>query len=299
MVSVKMAPPPGLVTEPHPGVTGDPLRRLMNTLDHWENARSIIDYFEYYSWILDLRFTDSELSQYFSEINSWDCKFCLEVACLRDDAGYFTAKEALFWKMPRWERFIELGAEIDVFTIDESYTCCRRGSMGSDEYAVKETALWIYIVRTQFDPDVEICSIESFPYYFNSDINELIWWLDELEAECNALGVKGIQSFSLDVDWNMAVSWEDIAALEDSCQARGISFEMIYWPARHTLSNHEDVHFYKDIHDQGAAYQAAGGTPDVYTIQSWTYIPRQMVPESEQWSFTYSFNSFVRSFVPK
>ncbi len=302
---VRMGPPPGRRDTPHDErCTGYPFHALLQNTDQWECVRSTVDYFEYPDWILNQQqfFSDEELVLYFSIINTWPSKFSLGSSCLKGDYNCqrLSAEES-FWTyvFPMWIRFEGLGAQIDELTIDESFCATRKptwlGPPG-DDYAVQETAEWIYLVRTEFDPDIEICSIEPYPFF---DIDELIWWIDELNAACDVLGVDGIQAFSLDVNWNIGVSWSDVAAFEDSCQARHIRFEMIYWAAQHWQETDEDVDFFNDIHQQGRMYQAAGGTPDVYSIQNWNYIPRQMVPEEEPWSFTYSLQSFVNTFVPK
>ena len=302
---VKMVPPPGRRDTPHgERCTGYPFHALLQNTDQWEHVRSTVDYFVYQDWILNQQqfFTDDDLSLYFSIINTWPSKFTIDSSCLKgdDDCHRDSADESWNIVYPMWNRFEGLGAQIDALSIDESFCAVRKpwwtGPSG-DEYAVQETAEWIYRVRTQFDPDIEICSIEPYPSF---SVTELIWWIDELNAECQRLGVDGIQAFSLDVNWGgNGVNWNDVAALEDSCQARHIRFEMIYWASPHYRETDEDVDFYNDIHKQGRMYQAAGGTPDVYTIQDWNYIPRQMVPEDEPWSFTYSMQSFINTFVPK
>ena len=108
----------------------------------------------YQDWILNQQqfFTDDDLILYFSIINTWPSKFTLEL-CLKGDLDCqrHTAEESFWtWVLPMWTQFEGLGAQIDELSIDESFCATRKttwlGPTG-DEYAVQETAEWIYIVR--------------------------------------------------------------------------------------------------------------------------------------------------------
>lgn len=85
--------------------------------------------------------------------------------------------------------------------------------------------------------------------------------------------------------------------IENYCNSIDLPFSLIYWAAEHCEPEDTDEDYYNNIHVQGAAYRAAGGSPDEYTIQSWNYIPYQTTPETEAYSFTYSFLSFYNEFI--
>ncbi len=180
-VIIRMCPPPGRewVYDPRIGwheiVTGYPLEDMMNDLDDWDVTRATIDYFGYTSWILNDKFSDSLLTSYFTQINTWGLNFDLGVIAIKDLPGATTGEQCYAIEQSRIIRFDSLGADLASLTIDEPYTATIRGNLYSSsfpqisglDYAVRETADWLELVRADsIMGQLDVCLIESYPRLF-------------------------------------------------------------------------------------------------------------------------------------
>lgn len=319
-IIVRMCPPPGrkMVMKPDStfveACTGYPFRDLMENPEDWNVVRSKIDYFGYYCWILDVRFNNEELSDYFTQLNNWGLLLDLEVMTLKDQEYCTTGEECYNFESTRWNRFDSLGANIVSLSMDEPYTASDRGNLGqlatppmSDlDYAVRETADWLELV--QADPvvcDAEICLIESY-FWFNRD--ELIEFIEELEAECESRGIDFIDAFSVDHQWLLYGTpnkWGELIELENYCENNGLPFSYIIWPARSEDSTNTDQDFYNDVMYQGREYfRNYGGSPYILDFKDWNWVPRQMVPEYwgvpkpfDEYPFTWVFHKFYDTYL--
>lgn len=320
---VRLIPPPGREWVIRPGnppdtvmvCTGYPLRDLMDNQSDWRYTRSVIDYFGYYSWILDAQFSDWELAGYFDQFVAWDLEFDLGVMAIKDECPWwYTGEQCYAVESARWNRFSSLGADIASLNIDEPYTATVRGNLGATvrphipnlDYAVRETADWLELTRADSVIGMKpIALIEAYPYITKE---KLIEFIDELGAECDERGIAGIDALVIDHNWagfGGQTYWEGLLYLENYCQSSGLKFSMIFWPARSYNYDDSDWDFYIDIMYQGNTYfNTYGGSPDMVDVMAWDWIPRVMVPEALSGPvpitlcpFTYSFLAFYNTYI--
>ncbi len=109
--------------------SGDPFKELMENPSDWSTTRNAIDYFGYPSWILYDKFSDSLLTSYFTQLNSWDLNFDLGVIAIKDHPYATTGEQCYNIASTRWARFGSLGADIASLTIDEPFTATIRGEL--------------------------------------------------------------------------------------------------------------------------------------------------------------------------
>lgn len=287
-----------------PGVSnGQCFRELFTHPDQWKETRSKIDVLGYWDIQLDKQFTDDELSEWFAMLDKWGLKFTLEVGAVKMWAP--KGKAAYYSGLARWKRFMKLGCKIYAFALDEPFCCVRKEMNESFEYAVEQTAQFIAKVRERY-PDILIGDIEPYPFF---RLDELIDWIDSLQARLKELNVRGMDFFRLDVNWAGIIyggesgSWEEVKKLEDACRGRKIPFSLIYWasdyPYWKSKNNASDGTWYDGVMKQGDYYEAVGGTPDQYVIESWVGAPSRSVPETDEWSFTRSVLDFCDKFVKR
>ncbi|MBD3278102.1 MAG: hypothetical protein GF388_07370 [Candidatus Aegiribacteria sp.] len=319
-IVTRMMPPPGrkLVIKPDSTeaevVTGYPFRDLMDNPNDWNVTRTRLDYFSYPSWILWYCFEAEDLTNYFSQLNNWELNFDLGVMALKDIPDCTTGEQCYNIESTRWNQFNILGADISSLSIDEPYTASDRGNLGQQvkppmsdlDYAVRETADWLELV--QADPivgDAEICLIESY-FWFTRD--ELIEFIDELEAECESRGIDFIDAFSIDhnwCSWNSAYYWNGLIDIEEYCESNDLAFSYIIWPSRSWDDSYTDQDFYTDVMYQGSLYiNTYNGSPDLLDFMAWNYVPRQMVPEYwgvpkpfDEFPFTWGFLEFYDTYL--
>ena len=320
-IIIKMCPPPGREWVYdwrigwHEIVTGYPLEDMMNDPDDWDVTRSTIDYFGYTSWILNDKFSDSLLTGYFTQINTWDMNFDLGVIAIKDLPGATTGEQCYAIEQGRITRFDSLGAEFASLTIDEPYTATKRGSLGSSvfppisnlDYAVRETADWFELVRADsIMGELDICLIESYPQY--NDVEDLIEFIEELDDECVGRSIDGIDAFAVDYNWagySDSSYWEGLIQIEEYCDSISLPFSMIIWPANSYSRFHYDEDFCIDVMDLGDEYfNTYGGEPDILDFTAWDYVPRQMTPESyenaqpiDAFPFTWVFLRFYDQYI--
>ena len=293
-VIIRLVPPPGRSSI---GFTGAPLRALIQNPDDWTITRSNIDYIGYYAQILGNPriFSDDELNTFFALIsNTPHLKLSLYVGVLKDFTP--TGEQGFAFHLPHWIRIEEHGGIIFEMLMDEPLRSAIYEIPGyTFEDAVRETADWIELVRQRYPSSAfRIGSTEPYPCFSSA---MLISWIDGLNAECASRGIRGIDFFEIDPNWNIFSDWSGVLEIEEHCNSIGLPFTLIYWAAEHCEPEDTDEDYYIDIHSQGVAYRAAGGAPDEYTIINWNYIPYQTIPETEAYSFTYSFRSFYNVFI--
>jgi hypothetical protein len=175
----------------------------------------------------------------------------------------------------------------------------------NDAYAVEETAQFIALVRQHY-PEVQLGDIEPYPFL---PFNDLIAWIDALQARLKQMNVRGLDFFRLDVDWNHFTignriypgNWPQVKALETACRQRKLPFSLIYWAADYdhlaALKLADDATWYIGIMRQGNDYAFVGGAPDQYVIEIWVGAPSVAVPETAEWTFTRSVRDFSQRFV--
>jgi len=323
-IIIRIAPPPGreyIVNPPrlpYTIVTGYPLRDLMENPDDWDVTRSVIDYFGYASWILNDNFSNAELTSYFSQFDTWDLNFVLGVSALKNLNWARTGEQCYAFESTRWERYDSLGLTLAGLGIDEPLTAAIAGSLGVSEfptmtdveYAIRETADWLELVRADsITANLPISLFETYPrtIYPGTCKDDLLEFIEGLRDECDNRGIEGISDLALDYNWYYGSSnyWNEVIEIEEYADSIGLDFAMIFWPARSCYPGDTDEDFLLDILYQGSMYfDTCGGSPDIIEVTAWDYIPVQQVPESytgskpiDDFPFTYSFLQFYNIFI--
>ena len=242
-------------------------------------------------------------------IHTWGLRLVLEVGAIKDWGQ--TGATAFEKGSKYWDRFISLGGKVDGITMDEPLDYTRKKSKGPVSFALEQTAQFIALVRHKY-PTMTIEETETYP---SIAVQDHIAWIDALQARLKQMGVRGIDSYRLDVNWlafnlnttpkykgKLQGNWWGVTQIESACRARHIPFNLIYWAAdepqlkRIGLAN--DSSWYVGIMSEAGAYAVVGGKPDIYCIESWIHMPLSAIPETDQWTFTRSVLDFCTQFVP-
>jgi hypothetical protein len=303
-VAAGKAPRPEYWMMPSPWPdNGGPLRELINQDAGWSRTREVIDGIGYWPILLNLHFSDDEIRRLFAKIREYKLKFAFEVQVIKKE--YPTAEISFKMLEDHLQRFEALGAKVDRYSFDEPFYATKHILCKPDAYAVEETAAYIQKLRRKV-PDVTVGDIEPYPVLTRA---ELEGFVTRLNAECSRLGVRGLDFFRLDVDWQSmnttyGGSWVEVKQLEDFCRSQGIRFSLIYWAANYPklaeMKLADDLTWYIGVMSQGNTYAAVGGTPDEYVVESWVHTPKHALPEEDKTSFTGSvldfYNRFLRGF---
>ncbi|NQT38348.1 MAG: hypothetical protein HQ581_12700, partial [Planctomycetes bacterium] len=207
---------------------GKCFRELFEKPDAWQQTRSEIDVLMYADHWLHKQFTDDELRAWFAHLKNWRLKFALEVGAVKPWGT--TGEKAFNVQRPMWDRFGRLGGRIHAIALDEPLLCCRMQIHKSDDYAVRETAAFIALVRQHY-PDVLIGDIETYP---SIPLEDHFRWIEALEKRLAELQVRGLDFYRLDVNWAEFVvlnrgSWPEVKKLQQYCRQRKLPFGLIYW----------------------------------------------------------------------
>jgi hypothetical protein len=281
---------------------GQCLRELMAHPEQWEQTRASIDVIGYADHALNREFTDGELKAFFPMLKQWKIGFGLEVGAVKPwgktGAKVFEIDQKL------WQRFERLGASIQAIAMDEPLCCCRKDLHESDEYAVRETASFIALVRKNY-PNVQIGEIEPYPYI---PLDDQFRWIDALQQRLADLHVRGLDFYRLDVNWAEFTvfdrgSWPEVRKIERYCRQHKLPFSLIYWAsgypgvAKRGLAS--DATWYVGVMQQGYDYAIVDGKPDQYVVQSWIDAPARSLPEAGEFTFTRSVRDFLATFVKR
>jgi len=294
---------PTVWMKPPSNENGKCFRELFEHPNAWNETRTAINVLMYTDHQLNRQFTDDELRVWLPQIERWDLEFALEVGAVKP---WGTTGQKVFDRQRRmWDRIQSLGGRIDSIAMDEPLCCVRRELKKPDAYAVEETAQFIALVRRHY-PDIRIGDIEPYPFLQRE---ELVAFIDALQARLKQMNVQGLDFFRLDVDWNhftngnkvYAGNWPDVKKLELACRQRKLPFSLIYWAADYRrmkqLNLADDATWYVGVMRQGYDYAFVGGAPDQFVIESWVGAPGRSVPEIGEWTFTRSVLDFTRRFV--
>lgn len=281
---------------------GGPLKELINKDAGWSQTRKVIDGIAYWPILLNLHFTDKEIRQLFAKVRKYNLKFGFEVQVLKPE--YPTADISFKMLEDHMKRFEPLGAKVDRYAFDEPFYATKYVLCKPDSFAIEETAKYIAKLRKSY-PNVTIGDIEPYPVM---KLDELKSFITKLNEECGRLGVKGLDFFRVDVDWQSmnntyGGSWVEVKQLEDFCRSRGIKFSLIYWAANYPklaeMKLADDLTWYLGVMNQGNTYAAVGGKPDEYVIESWVHTPKHSLPEKDKTSFTGSVLDFYNRFLKR
>ncbi len=316
-----------LVPPPWPG-NGECLREMVRRGDEWKTVRSQVRGIGTYAWLLNVHHSDDDLRALFARIEEWKLGFGLEVPVVK----------AKNWGMPEplqaqlafdqlqgfMTRFRSLGmGEVTWFAFDEPVYAARYaipasgaavpsapaieliGTVNRDPdaahriaYAAAETVSFMAMMR-KAHPEARLGDIEPYPAL---NPNEIETAIHAIQQGCAERGVRGLDFFRLDVDWDLMEqknfgSWEEVNQIAALCRARGITFSMIFWAAnqpRLVETNNSPTLWRDGMMHQAQAYREAGGQPDEIVIQSWLHTPEHSVPETSPETFTAAALEFLR-----
>jgi hypothetical protein len=181
-----------------------------------------------------------------------------------------------------------LGGNIVSVAMDEPLVAAKASLHETDEYAVSQTADFIVRVRRTY-PGMLLGDIESFPF---TSVVDHIKWLDKLSNAVRERGVRGLDFYRIDPDWNAFTNqggWADVVKLEAACSNRHIPFSLIYWAARAPALRARGIpptEWRNEVLQQAQSYRAAGGVSDQIVLESWIGLPTQALPETSSESFT-------------
>ena len=285
---------------PSPWPDGRCLRELFQKPNQWKNTRSKIDVLGYWASLLNEQFKDDELKSMFAKVDEWNLRMAMEVQVLKEYQQ--TGDLAFDISRKQWDRFYSLGAKFNTIALDEPFFCVRHVIKKENSYAVKETADYIEKVRKQY-PDMVIGDIEPYPAL---STQELIYWVEALNAELSKRGVRGLDFIRLDVDWALfdksdTVSWKGVRDFEDYCRKNGLKYSLIYWasayPYLQQQKKADERTWYVSLMHQGYDYILQGGQPDEYVIESWLDTPKKSLPEYSLDTFSGSALDFIRRII--
>jgi hypothetical protein len=277
-----------------PGLdNGRAMRELSQHPEQWESCRKYTEGILYADHVLARQFKDDkELEELLAGFNKMKLPLQLEVGAVKPWG--ITGAETFAKQHVHWQRFLRLGATISGISMDEPLVCAKFHLKKDNpaEYAATETAEFIALVRQEY-PDWTIGDIEGFPS-INAD--EIIAWIDLLEAKLKAKGIRGLDFMRLDADWMHFVhntgrgSWADLRRIENHCRKKNIPFSLIYWDAGFNALSKKgyssDRMWYVGCQQMMYDYIAVGGNPDQIVVQSWDDTPKTFLPDSGGFTFT-------------
>jgi hypothetical protein len=279
---------------------GRAFRELMTHPEAWPETRAAIDGIFLSDLNLNKQFTDDELRAWLPRLGEWKLKLAMEVGAIKPWGP--TGEKTFAIERPMWERIERLGGRIQAIAMDEPLCCARKEIHKPDDYAVRETANYIALVRRHF-PRVLIGDIEPYPFI---PLADQIKWIDALQKRLAELGVRGLDFYRLDVNWAEFTvfsrgGWPEVRKLELACRQRRLPFSLIYWaseyPGLKSKGLADDATWYVGIMQQGYDYAMVGGAPDQMVIESWIGAPDRCLPEGAEFTFTRSVRDFCRRFA--
>jgi|GEM_PF-549907 len=324
-----LTPEVWLIPPPWPG-NGQCLRELVQRGDEWRTARSQVRGIGTYAWLLNVHHSDDDLRAMFARLGEWKLCFGLEVPVVKAKnwgmPDPLQAQSAFDQLAGFTARFRSLGmGGVAWFAFDEPVYAARyaipasgatvpsapaielfgRVKMDPDSahriaYAAAETASFIAQMR-KVHPKAQLGDIEPYPALNPDEIETAV---NAIQKNCIERGIKGLEFFRLDVDWDLMEqktfgSWAEVNQIAAMCRAHGIAFHMIFWAAnqpRLVKSDSSPMHWRDGILHQGKAYHDAGGRPEALIIESWLHTPEHAVPETSPETFTASVLEFLKAF---
>lgn len=283
-------------------------RQLIEKPEAWAKLRPHVGALLFAShWLNEQYPEDGQLRAAMKALRKMDMPIELEVGALKEWAK--TGEATYRAQTKDWNRIIDCGGDLRSFAMDEPFINAREHmKIEKDkamEFAAEETAVFMELVRKNY-PDILIGDIEGFPYL---SADELIRFIDLLQAKLKARGVRGLDFFRVDTNWmnfvvrNMDGDWHDLKRVELHCRKLGIPFSVIYWasnfPAAARAGIGDDKTWYVGTMQMGYDYALTGGTPDQFVIESWVGVPEKTLPDSDPFSFTGGALDFAERFVVK
>jgi hypothetical protein len=279
---------------------GKHFAELFEKPDEWQQTRQAIDVLGYSDLNLKKHFSDEQLQTWLPKLNEWGIKLGLEVGAIK--AWGQTGEKDFKAEQPIWQWIERSGGKIHAIAMDEPLCCCRKEIHQPDDYAVRETANYIAMVRKHY-PQMLIGEIEPYPFI---PLTEQMVWIEALEKRLAELQVRGLDFYRLDVNWvefnvQSRGSWREVRKLEQYCRKRKLPFSLIYWASGYPALEHrglaDDAASYVSIMQQGYDYALVDGSPDQIVVQSWIDAPSRSLPETADYTFARTMLDFTRRFA--
>ncbi len=239
---------------------------------------------------------DATLATLMARLREWGLRLELEVGAIKEWST--EGEHTLALEAPQWARVAALPPGLSAVAMDEPLGATRLVLHRDDAYAAEQTARFVAGARRRF-PGLRVGDVEPFPGIARADHAR---WLDALTARLAALGERPLDFYRLDVDWNAfaatGTGWGDVLSVQWDCAARGLPFSLIYWaadlPALRAQGRADGHTWHDGILREGIAYEAVGGRPDQFVVESWVGDPVHAVPEADPLSFSRSVLDFAR-----
>ena len=187
--------------------------------------------------------------------------------------------------------------------MDEPLCCCRKEIHQSDDYAVRETANYIALVRKHYPP-VLIGEIEPYPFL---SFDEHRGWIDALEKRLAEMKVRGLDFYRLDVNWiefnvQSRGSWRQevrqvgtvLQTAEAAVQHDLLGLGLSCPRASRTGGRRHVVH---RNHAAGLRLCLGRRVPDQIVVQSSINAPGRSLPETAEYTFARTVLDFTRRFA--
>ena len=279
------------------------MRQLFQHPESWRKTRSLIRVLGCNADEVVRSCSDDELKVWLPQLDQWGIKLGLEVGAVKEWAP--TGRRAFEIQRRNWDHIQSLGGRISVMALDDPLFCVRNFYKKPDAEGVEEIANFVALVRKNY-PDVRIGDTEPYPFFQRE---ELVAFIDALQARLKQMNVRGLDFFRLDLNWNHFTigntiyrgNYPEVKKLELACQQRKLPFCLIYWAAdypemqRRKLA--DDATWYVGIMREGYDYAMVGGAPDQFAVESWVGAPSRAVPETDDWTFTRSVRDFCERFA--
>jgi hypothetical protein len=207
------------------------------------------------------------------------------------------------------DKFVLAGGAISFIALDEPFAnSIASGALPNCGYTVAQAATElvteIHIMREAY-PGVQIGLIEPVPSYSvgvypansGTGYGDLPQLLDTFLTTL-AQAHERIDFFHADApyDYDQALlnGWQKLVALEQVVRGHGLRFGLIYNSEAGGQAGDQP------FHDQTLAvvpaYQAAGGNPDDFIVQSWYPFPTAMVAEDQANTFTNTAKDVIAAY---
>ena len=333
----------------------DKFLEMVENPDKWEKTLELIDAMGTSCGHFTNYYTDDEMKRIFAFMNENGIKLTTEGPAVKEwgrDTGDWskmggnTAEKVFKSQVEAWRRIAKNGGVIDSMAFDEplyniltypigagnEYKDLKPKERASDypretyealfRYAARETAKFMKLVRAEI-PGIKLGDIEV--HWSSFEVDDIIYWIDVLNEECEKIGTPRPDFFRLDVNWavyeihykDRYEGWREVKKIEEYCKSINLPFSLIYWSS--------DLHFrpdgavykgspnpkwseyaggwYDGVMQQGADCAHTGINPDQIIIETWckdeknNWLPYETIPETKDYTFTKSVVDFYEAYM--
>ncbi len=287
-------------------------RKLFEPGAPWPSGRAGIQVFKFYIDVLGGLY-NLPVSQAIQALKDANIAIAVEAGGLRDweCSGARMAQIELAKMAP----ITRAGAQLSYLHLDSPFAhTLASDSSNPCQYTIEQAAsqLLVYIkaVKQQY-PNVKIGLSEPVPHYTVGEFRtqgglvygDLLQLLDTVQAILKQ-GGEALDFFHADgaaYDWVEALpgrqGWAKLKALQDFVRSRGMRFGILYNSAR--AGRTSDELFFHETLALKAKFAQIAGDPDDLVVQSWSWYPRQWLPEDQPYTYTYLLKKFLTAEVPE